>query len=85
RGFNNQRFARQLVEVNLAALDRCFADGAEIDPVALVEAGVIKNVRDGIKVLGNGELSKRLTVRAHGFSGSALEKFEAASGRAEVI
>ena len=63
----------------------CFDDGAVIDPVALIEAGLVKNIRDGIRVLGNGELTKKVTVKAMGFSKTAQSKIEAAGGKVEVI
>ncbi|MCI6098079.1 MAG: uL15 family ribosomal protein, partial [Selenomonadaceae bacterium] len=59
--------------------------GATVDAVALIEAGVLKNVRDGVRILGNGELTKKLTVVANGFTKSAQEKIEAAGGKIEVI
>ena len=83
RGFYN-KFAKEFVEVNIRELNR-FDSGSVVDPVALVEAGVVKNVRDGIRILGSGELEKSLTVRANGFTKSAIEKIEAAGGKAEVI
>ena len=73
RGFNNV-FAKQYAEVNVEQLNR-FEDGATVDPVALIEAGILKNVRDGIRILGNGSLeTKNLTVIANGFTKSAEEK-----------
>ena len=70
RGFNNV-FAKQYAEVNVEQLNR-FEDGATVDPVALIEAGILKNVRDGIRILGNGTLeTKNLTVIANGFTKSA--------------
>jgi large subunit ribosomal protein L15 len=72
-------FRTSTVPVNVAQLDR-FDDGAEVTLEALVEAGVIKNTKTDVKILGNGELTKKLTVSAHGFSKSALEKIEAAGG-----
>jgi large subunit ribosomal protein L15 len=72
-------FRTSTVPVNVSALDS-FDDGAEVTLEALVEAGVIKNTKTDVKILGNGELSKRLTVSAHGFSKSAREKIEAAGG-----
>ena len=73
RGFNNV-FAKQYAEVNVEQLNR-FEDGATVDPVALIEAGILKNVRDGIRILGNGTLeTKNLTVIANGFTKSAEEK-----------
>ena len=84
RGFNNV-FAKQYAEVNVEQLNR-FEDGATVDPVALIEAGILKNVRDGIRVLGNGTLeTKNLTVIANGFTKSAEEKITAAGGKVEVI
>ena len=83
RGFKN-RNTLEIVAINLSDLDR-FEDGATVDIDALIEAGVIKNSRDGVKILGNGELSKKLDVKANAFSASAKEKIEAAGGSAEVI
>ena len=83
RGFNNV-FAKQYAEVNVEQLNR-FEDGATVDPVALIEAGILKNVRDGIRILGNGTLERKLTVIANGFTKSAVEKIEAAGGKVEVI
>ena len=84
RGFNNV-FAKQYAEVNVEQLNR-FEDGATVDPVALIEAGILKNVRDGIRSLGNGSLeTKNLTVIANGFTKSAEEKITAAGGKVEVI
>ena len=84
RGFNNV-FAKQYAEVNVEQLN-CFEDGATVDPVALIEAGILKNVRDGIRILGNGSLeTKNLTVIANGFTKSAEEKITAAGGKVEVI
>lgn len=83
RGFKNI-FAKVYAEVNVETLNR-FEDGAMVDPVALIEEGVLKNVHDGIRILGNGELKKKLTVRANGFTKSAQAKIEAAGGTIEVI
>ena len=84
RCFNNV-FAKQYAEVNVEQLNR-FEDGATVDPVALIEAGILKNVRDGIRILGNGSLeTKNLTVIANGFTKSAEEKITAAGGKVEVI
>lgn len=84
RGFNNV-FAKQYAEVNVEQLNR-FEDGATVDPVALIGAGILKNVRDGIRILGNGSLeTKNLTVIANGFTKSAEEKITAAGGKVEVI
>ena len=62
-----------------------FEDGAVVTPVTLIEYGIIKNVQDGVKILGNGEITKKLTVQANKFSESAKQKIEAAGGKAEVI
>ena len=83
RGFKNI-FANVYAEVNVETLNR-FEDGATVDAVALIEAGILKNVRDGVRILGNGELSKKLTVVANGFTKSAEEKITAAGGKVEVI
>ena len=84
RGFNNSKFAKQYVELNVSELER-FENGQIIDMVALIEAGVVKKPMDGLKILGNGELTKSLTVQATGFTKSAAEKILAAGGTAEVI
>ena len=83
RGFKNI-FAQQFAEVNVSSLNR-FEDGATVDPVALIEAGILKNVRDGIRILGNGEITKKLNVTANGFTKSAEAKITAAGGKVEVI
>ena len=83
RGFNNI-FAKPLTAVNVAQLN-CFEDGAVVDAAALVEAGVIANCPYGLKVLSNGNLTKKITVKAAAFSDSAKEKIEQAGGKAEVI
>lgn len=83
RGFYN-KFGKEYTEVNVRELNR-FEDGTVVDPVLLVEAGVIKNVRDGIRILGSGDLEKSLTVKANGFTKSAMEKIQAAGGKVEVI
>ncbi len=83
RGFKN-RNSKEIIAINLAALDR-FEDGATVDVAALVEAGVVKNPRDGVKILGNGEITKKLNVKVDAFSASAKEKIEAVGGTAEVI
>ena len=82
RGFNNI-FAKQFVTVNVEALNR-FEDGSEVTAETLLSAGVISKTLDGVKVLGNGELSKKLTVKVAAFSGSAKQKIEEAGGKAEV-
>ena len=83
RGFKN-RNTKEIVAVNLNVFER-FDDGATVDVNALIEAGIIKNPRDGVKVLGNGELTKKLNVKADAFSASAKEKIEALGGTAEVM
>ena len=83
RGFKNT-FAKKYAEVNVEQLN-CFDNGAVVDPAALIKAGILKNVLDGVRVLGNGELTKSLTVQAQGFTKSAQQKIEAAGGKAEVI
>ena len=83
RGFNNI-FARPLDAVNVSALER-FDNGAEIDVQTLLDAGVLSKCRYGFKVLGNGELTKALTVKANAFSEGAKAKIEAAGGKAEVV
>lgn len=83
RGFTNI-WATVYAEVNLKALER-FDAGTVITPELLKEAGVIEKYLDGVKILGSGELSKPLTVKAHRFSKSAVEKIESAGGKAEVI
>lgn len=84
RGFNNKVFAKHYAEVNVAALN-AFEDGETICVVTMLEKGLIGKACDGVKVLGNGELKKKLTVKAAGFSKSAKEKIEAAGGKAEVV
>ena len=84
RGFNNKNFAKVYAEVNVSALD-VFEDGAVVDAAALADAGLINKLFDGVKILGNGELTKKLTVKATCFSKSASEKIEKAGGKAEVI
>ena len=83
RGFNN-KFAKQYVVVNVAALNS-FEDGAVVDIDALLAMGIIHKDLDGVKILGEGELTKKLTVRASVFSASAKEKIEAAGGKTEVV
>ena len=83
RGFKNIN-AKDIVGINVSVLER-FDNGEEVDVDKLVEAGVVKNTRDGVKILGNGELTKKLNVKANAFSASAKEKIEALGGTAEVI
>ena len=83
RGFNNI-FAKPLEFVNVSVLNK-FDDGAVIDAQALLDAGILSKCVNGVKILGNGEISKKLTVKASAFSETAKEKIEAAGGKAEVI
>ena len=83
RGFKN-RNTKEIVAINIAALE-VFEDGATVGTDALIEQGIVKNPRDGIKILGNGKLSKKLTVQANAFSASTKESIEALGGKAEVI
>lgn len=83
RGFTNYNHL-EIIGINVSALD-VFENGSEVDTEALINAGIIKNPRDGIKLLGNGEISKKLTVKLNAFSDSAKEKIEAAGGSCEVI
>ena len=83
RGFKN-RNTKEIVGINVEALNR-FEDGAEVTIAALVESGLVSNPKDGVKILGNGEITKKLTVQANKFSESAKQKIEAAGGKAEVI
>ena len=83
RGFNNI-FAKEIVSVNVGTLNK-FEDGAAVDAAALIQAGIIKKSCDGVKILSNGELNKKLTVKANAFSEAAKAKIEAAGGKAEVI
>ena len=83
RGFKC-RNSKEIVGINLSVLER-FDNDAVVSVETLVEAGIVKNVRDGVKILGNGELTKKLTVQANAFSASAKEKIEALGGKAEVI
>lgn len=84
RGFNNARFAKVYAVVNLDELAR-FEAGTTVTPELLQETRIVGRLRDGVKVLGTGELSSALTVQAHAFSKAAVEKIEAAGGKAEVI
>ena len=83
RGFTN-RNSKQIVSINLNVLER-FDHGATVDVETLVAAGIVKNPRDGVKVLGNGELTKKLVVKVNAYSASAKEKIEALGGTAEVM
>ena len=83
RGFHNI-FAKPLEAVNVSALEK-FEDGAVVNAQALLEKGILSKCQYGVKILGNGNLTKKLTVQASAFSASAKEKIEAAGGKAEVI
>ena len=84
RGFNNI-FAKEIVTVNLSTLNSKFEDGADVTVETLVAAGVVKNSFDGVKILGNGKLEKKLNVKVTAYSESAKAAIEAAGGKAEVI
>ncbi len=83
RGFTN-RNTKEIVAINLDRLEK-FDNNAVVTVDALIEAGIIKNPRDGVKILGNGELTKKLNVQVNAYSASAKEKIEALGGKAEVI
>ena len=83
RGFNNI-FAKRLEAINVSALEK-FEDGATVNVCDLLEKGILSKCEYGVKILGNGQISKKLTVQASAFSASAKEKIEAAGGKAEVI
>jgi len=83
RGFTN-RNTKEIVAINLGALE-VFENDAVVSIETLIEAGIVKNPRDGVKILGNGEFTKKLTVKANAFSASAVAKIEANGGKAEVI
>ena len=83
RGFTNI-FAKEYVTVNVSDLNR-FEDSKVVTPEVLLSEGLIKKINDGVKILGNGEINKKLTVKAHKFSKAAAEKIEAAGGKVEVI
>jgi large subunit ribosomal protein L15 len=83
RGFTC-RNSKEIVGINVSALER-FEEGSVVSVETLIESGIVKNPRDGVKILGNGELSKKLTVQAHAFTEGAKAKIEAAGGTAEVI
>ena len=84
RGFNNARFTTAYLPVNVAALNS-FEDGVRVDEAALRAAGLVNGRGDGVKILGDGELGRKLTVCAHAFSGSARAKIEAKGGKCEII
>lgn len=85
RGFNNARFREEYATINLSDLNKFFKDGDEVTPEILKERGIIKKQLSGVKVLGNGELEHKLTIKANRFSSSAVTKIESAGGKAEVI
>ena len=84
RGFNNARFGKQYSVINVEALNK-FNDGDVVDSAALLLNGMIDSVNDGVKILGEGELTKKLTVKAAIFSATAKEKIEAVGGKTEVV
>ena len=77
--------SKEIVGINLGVLNDRFEDGAVVDIDALLETGIVKNPKDAVKILGNGEITKKLTVKANAFSASAKEKIEAVGGTAEVM
>ena len=83
RGFTNIN-RKEYAIVNLASLNK-FDDGTEVTPQLLIESGLVKNLKSGIKILGNGKLEKKLTVKANKFSASAVSAIEAAGGKTEVM
>ena len=83
RGFTN-KFRVEYATVNVERLN-IFEDGEVVSPVELIQAGILKNVQDGVKILGNGEITKKLTVQANKFTATAKEKIEAAGGKVEVF
>jgi len=85
RGFSHATWDRKFLVVNVGAIDRRFNDGDTVDQEALKKVGLAKGPADGVRILGTGELTKRLTIRAHHFSASAREKITAKGGTAEVI
>ena len=85
RGFNNAKFRVEYATINLSDLNKHFNDGDVVSPEILKEKGIIKKQLCGVKVLGDGELEKKLTIKANRFSSSAVTKIESAGGKAEVI
>lgn len=83
RGFNN-RNTKEIIAINVSVLNR-FDDGAVVTVASLMEIGIINNPKDGVKILGNGELTKKLDVKVNAFSASAVEKIQALGGNAEVV
>jgi large subunit ribosomal protein L15 len=84
RGFTC-RNSKEIVAINLSVLEAKYEDGAEVTIDSMLELGIIKNPKDGVKILGNGELTKKLDVKVNAFSASAAEKIQALGGKAEVI
>ncbi len=85
RGFNNKRFAVRYATINLSDIEKNFNDNDVVTPEVLKEKGLIKKQLNGVKVLANGELTKKVTVKAQRFSSKAVSKIENAGGKAEVI
>lgn len=85
RGFNNKRFETKFATINLSDLDKYFNEGDVVSPEVLKERGIIKKQLSGVKVLANGELTKKLTVKANRFSSTAVTKIENVGGKVEVI
>ena len=83
RGFTNMN-SKEIVAINVDRLNK-FEDGAEVTVEALVEMGIVSNPKDGVKILGNGELTKKLDVKVNAYSASAVEKIQALGGKAEVV
>ena len=83
RGFTN-KFRTEYIAINVERLN-IFEDGATVGPADMIEMGLTKNILDGLKIMGNGEITKKLTVKAHKFTETAKQKIEAAGGKAEVI
>jgi large subunit ribosomal protein L15 len=83
RGFNN-RNTKEIIGINVSMLNR-FEDGAVVTVASLMEIGIVNNPKDGVKILGNGELTKKLDVKVNAFSASAVEKIQALGGNAEVV
>ena len=83
RGFTN-KFRTEYVAINVSRLE-IFEDGMVVSPAELIEYGIIKKIEDGVKIMGNGDITKKLTVQANKFTASAKEKIEAAGGKVEVI
>jgi large subunit ribosomal protein L15 len=84
RGFTNQPFRKSFAEVNLGRLE-VFDEGTIVTPEVLVKWGIVKKVRDGVKILGKGDLTKALTVHAHRFSARARDRITGVGGKAEVL